>query len=146
MPPSVKGVTPVQIISAPIRVRVKTIYNDYLDCHMMTWDAVTQTHREGADILYRVAKPYTLQHVAAHYDGLTTLTTVDTQTVDASDGATTETWVVTPKYIIDGEIMIERVQDTDVTLTLAAGTPDEQVIRLTFIEVEPSRLWAVDCL
>lgn len=80
-----------------IRMRVKSIANDYLTCH--TWDG---TNEGTVDIL--VAKPAELRHVLATYAQLTGFTTVGTQTATATDGVDTETWKVTPDYVVDGEI------------------------------------------
>jgi hypothetical protein len=86
------------VVPSCTRMRVKGIYNDYLTCR--TWDGVN----EGPDI--DVAKPYELRHVLGNYTGLSSLTTVATQTVTAVGGAVTETWKVTPDYKIDAEIQV----------------------------------------
>lgn len=80
-----------------LRLRVKTIANDYLTCR--TWDG---TNEGSADI--NVARPVELRHDVDYYPGLTSLTTVNAQEVTATDGADTETWKVTPDYVVDGEI------------------------------------------
>lgn len=92
----------------PIRLRVKTINDDYLEC--VTWNGTT----EGQTL--NVAKPYELRHVVGNYPQLTSITTTDEQTVEATDGTTTETWKVTPDYTEDGEIEAALVNGTGVSV------------------------------
>lgn len=76
------------------RLLIKDIGNDHLVCR--EWDGQS----EGTlDVL--VAKPQLLQHDVDLYPQLTTLVTVDEQTVTAGDGSGTETWVVSPAYTAD---------------------------------------------
>ena len=97
-------VGPDIIDARPTRMRVKdhTTNNDYLVCR--TWDGTTE-----GDVDIDVAKPFQLRHIVANYDGLTTLTTTDAQTVTAGDGVTTETWAVNLAYFVDCEIYAVKV-------------------------------------
>lgn len=103
---------------APRRMRVKSISNDYLTCR--TWDGTTEG---GSDIL--VARPPMLRHVLANYAamGITSLTSVNAQSVTASDGTTTETWRVTPDYTTNCEVYAIRGSRGGTGVTDADGNP-----------------------
>ena len=86
-------------IAAPVRMRVKTIENDYLVCR--TWDGTT----EGTTDI-PVAKPPDLRHATTWYPGLglTSWSTTSAQEADATAGAVTETWAVNIPYGTNTEI------------------------------------------
>jgi hypothetical protein len=91
-----------------VRYRIKSIQNNYVTCR--TWDGTT----EGTtDVL--IAKPRKLRHVYGNYPGLTSLTTVDAQTGTATNGTITETWIVTPAYVVDDDLWAVTVAATGVT-------------------------------
>lgn len=121
---------PIVYPSAAKRMRVKTIENDYLVC--VPWDGAT----EGEAV--NVAKPFKLRHILANYDDLTGLTTVTSQRVQATDGATIENWQVTLNYEEDDEIAaIKPIGGAGVTV----GDTD-----LDWLDVnENGRAWAVEC-
>jgi len=80
----------------PMHVRVTGVENDYL--------TVKRVHPETNAMVgdaFKAAKPRELRHDKKHYDGITTLTTTDAQTVEVGDGTDTETWIVKPPYIPD---------------------------------------------
>ena len=87
------------------------ITNDTLVVQRLDGDGV----RVGSSMI--VAKPYKLRHVAANYEWATSITSTDTNTVEASDGTNTYTWRVTPDgYAVGDIIYIQRVQYTGVTV------------------------------
>lgn len=115
----------------PHRVKITAIANDYLTTR--PYDGTTTG---TADVL--VARPWCLQHVAAHYAGLTSLTTVNAQQVTATDGSTTETWKVTPSYQVGDEIEIRPVPVGGVVPTVGG-------VALAWIDANvDARAWAVE--
>ena len=74
------------------------------------------TRYEG-DVDIYVAKPYELQHTAGNYSGITSLTTIDTQTVEMSDGAETAEFAVTPPYKVGAYISVDHVNWTGITVS-----------------------------
>ena len=79
---------------------VAAMANDYLTVQLI--DAEGAANGEAFD----VAKPEQLRHAAAHYPGVTTLSTRDASSVDVSDGSTDETWVITPAIEIGNYVRI----------------------------------------
>jgi len=106
-----------------VAVRVKEIFNDYYRCR--TWDGTV----EGVNDLL-AAKHFKLRHVLANYPQLTSLVTVDTQTVTASDGGTNpdETWKVTPDVELDDEISIKPAPAGGSGVLDGAGDPVPWVV------------------
>lgn len=72
--------------------KIQSIANDYLACK--SWDG----ENEGEEIIH-IAKPWLLQHDLARYAQLSSLTTVDAQTVQVETTDDIEaTWKITPAY------------------------------------------------
>lgn len=72
--------------------KVQSVANDYLACK--SWDG----ENEGEEAIH-IAKPWLLQHDVARYAQLSSLTTVDAQTVEVQTNDEIEaTWKVTPAY------------------------------------------------
>ena len=126
-----------QVNASPItavRMYVDTIENDYLICRKVS-DGVP-----GGESIY-VAKPRQLRHDVVYYGGLTTWTTTDAQTVDVSDGSTTETWAVNLPYFVGCEIdAYEPTGGTGLTITGLVGI--EEPVVVTWVD-NTTRKWAV---
>jgi hypothetical protein len=113
------------------RMRVKQEFNNYLRCRL--WNGTA----DGADEVY-VAKPWKLRHVLANYPNLTGLTTNAANEVEATDGVDTETWLVTPDYDANDEILALYVGTTGVAGT--GGLTD-----IGWIDTNrDGRVWAVE--
>lgn len=113
----------------PMRCHIVAIFNDYLQCQ--SWDGASL-----GGVNFYVAKPFKLLHVVANYPQLTSLTTVDEQTATATDGSTTETWKVTPSYVVGDEIRAARWGYTGVTVGAE---------QLSLIDVNnDARYWGVE--
>jgi len=109
-------------------MEVQTIETNYLSCLRVTNGATTP----GA---VSVLKPQELLHDLAYYPLLTSLVTVDAQTVTASDGSTTETWQVTPDYVVGAWILACQVW---------TGEVDGAAAPIDWMDANTSgRAWAV---
>ena len=73
-------------------MQVQSIANEHLVCKRWKDGAVV-----GGEII--VMKPWELHHDSQYFAEATSITTVDAQTVTATDGTITETWKVTVDYI-----------------------------------------------
>lgn len=89
---------------------VKQVFNDYTLCDRI--DAAGAVMAEDIPI----AKPPELRHAASWYDGVTTITTVDAQTVTAATGSVSETWEVYWPYIVDTTLIVAIYATTGVTV------------------------------
>jgi hypothetical protein len=82
----------------PIRMRVKAVKKNFLECKEYDGE------NEGTETI-KVAKPYTLRGSLTSYDGVTfSGYSTDGQSRTATIGATTESQVINPKWIVDCEI------------------------------------------
>lgn len=71
---------------------VTAIQDRYLTCQRLRRGLAVP-----ADV--SVLRPYELQHDAAQFPAVTTITTTNAQEVIATDGVSSETWKVTPDYV-----------------------------------------------
>ena len=131
-----------------IRMKVKSIENDYLVCH--TWDGTN----EGTDDIH-VAKPHELRHDVNHYAWITHLTTlsVDDVRVDDKDDEnpddpyTIEDWSVTPPYFDDSEYpdRVCEIWAVEVEKTGVTWDDGETEIPIVFLDTNVGgRAWAQD--
>ena len=93
-----------------VRARIKVIAADYLTVVRYPFGVET-----GAQ--FNVAKNFKMRHVLANFPGMTSLITVDAQTVTVSDGTNTETWITIPSLHVNDEVRVVSVADgTGVTV------------------------------
>ncbi len=92
---------------------VQTITRDYLDCKRFINDVLDTT-------IVSVMKPYRLAEVNWGTIGGVSLTFEANQRAAATDGATNETWKVTPVYVV-GDIILAIQTDTDTFVDNAGG-------------------------
>ena len=109
------GLTQRQIIPTrdrPILAKITELNNDYV--------SVKRVGASGNVVgdEFRVAKPFKLRHSASYYPGISTITTVDTNSVTANDGSEDESWVIPDElvYGVNDYIMAARTTYSGVTV------------------------------
>lgn len=113
-----------------ILCEITALANDYLTVRRVASDGVATGEA------FDVAKPETLRHDASLYEGITTLTTVDTNTAEATDGSTSETIYVTLPYVVRNRIKVSPVPYT--------GVNGSDGTDLRFVAEAGGRAWAWD--
>ncbi len=96
---------------ARFKAKIVEIFDDYLEVNR--W----QNGARGTEVIL-VARPEGMRGSTflADYPNLTTMTKVDTQTIDASDGTDTERWRVTQLYYADQVVTVDVTPDSGVTV------------------------------
>lgn len=116
--------------------KVATVHEDYLVCH--TWDPTTET--EGEDDVH-IAKPWMLQQDLARYAHLTSLTSVDEQTVtvvteDDAEEEIEAIWKIAPAYA-EGDLIQAVARHTGITVEI-----DEEMKDVTLMDMNhDARAW-----
>ena len=117
-------------------MQVVTIENDYLTCQI-----VADGTASGASLY--IAKPFQLRHDAAYYDGVTTWTTIDAQTADESDGATTERWATNLVYFVGCKLYAyQPTGGTGLTISGLVGYEEPLVVDWLDLNID-GRKWGV---